>query len=123
MYRGRETEMTHSTLCWSCENACKKCSWSKNFIPVPGWKAIPTKIFVSEHSATPYIDSFDVYECPEFELLESIKRKLVEKAGKIMPDKKALIRKMYFKDKKKVKDIACELGYSRSSIYKIIGKR
>lgn len=26
-------------LCWSCGNACGKCSWSSAFIPVDGWVA------------------------------------------------------------------------------------
>ena len=68
--------MAHNTLCWNCEKACKKCSWSKNFIPVPGWKAIPTKIscgYKYKKKDPHIVDSFDVYECPEFELLQSIK--------------------------------------------------
>lgn len=32
------------TLCWTCENACGGCSWSKKFEPVEGWKAKKTKI-------------------------------------------------------------------------------
>lgn len=67
--------MAHSTLCFNCEKACGGCSWSKNFTPVDGWKAIPTKILCGyKLKKKPHIvDSFDVYECPEFELLQSIK--------------------------------------------------
>lgn len=69
----------HDTLCWDCEKACGRCSWSKNFTPVEGWKAIPTKISCGyKLGGIPHIvDSFIVCECPEFELLGAIKRKLV----------------------------------------------
>lgn len=30
------------TLCWSCANACGRCSWSKKFEPVEGWEAQKT---------------------------------------------------------------------------------
>ena len=67
----------HSQLCWDCQKACGGCSWSRDFTPVPGWKAKPTKIISyttngSGRRATKkkfYIDSFAVYECPEFEPL------------------------------------------------------
>lgn len=69
----------HSTICWNCGKACGLCSWSKSFIPVDGWCAVPTKILISNTgSKRSYTDSFDVYECPEFELLkieEASKRK------------------------------------------------
>lgn len=50
------------TLCWDCQNACGKCSWSKDLTPVDGWNAKPTKI--KSHGA--YDDSYLVIECPEF---------------------------------------------------------
>ena len=68
----------HDTLCWECEKACGRCSWSKNFTPVEGWKAVPTKVYIGGESKNKYIDSFDVYECPEFELLKAVKMRLVE---------------------------------------------
>jgi hypothetical protein len=69
----------HATLCWRCAKACGKCSWSDgSFVPVKGWKAEPTKIWV-DHSPKysrregkrkdrylRRIDSFRVIECPEF---------------------------------------------------------
>ena len=55
--------MSQATLCWRCENACAKCSWSKDFTPVEGWVAIPTKIRES-HEGT--IDSYIVLKCPQF---------------------------------------------------------
>lgn len=27
------------TLCWTCENACGGCPWSRKFEPVEGWEA------------------------------------------------------------------------------------
>lgn len=64
----------HSQLCWDCNKACGGCSWSRDFTPVHGWKAEPTKIISYTSSGVGkkrrfYVDSFAVYECPEFELL------------------------------------------------------
>lgn len=65
----------HETLCWSCRKAIGGCSWSKKFILVEGWEAVPTTIKTNDRNGCTYSDSFDVYECPEFELLERLKRK------------------------------------------------
>ena len=67
----------HDTLCWGCEKAGGKCSWSKNFTPVEGWKAVPTKVFQYTSGEKGkqyryYTDSYDVYECPEFEPLKAM---------------------------------------------------
>ena len=53
-----------ATLCWDCQNAVRNCSWSKDFIPVDGWEAIPTKI--REDNGKRLVDSFIVKKCPEF---------------------------------------------------------
>jgi hypothetical protein len=45
-----------------CANANCNCSWSLSFIPVAGWKAIPTKI----DNITERIKSYMVIECPLF---------------------------------------------------------
>jgi hypothetical protein len=64
----------HETLCWRCQKAGGKCSWSKSFIPIEGWKAIPTKLKINDRSRRDgETDSFDIYECPEFELMERLK--------------------------------------------------
>lgn len=42
-------------LCWSCMNACGGCSWSLDFIPVKGWKALK-----SSH------ESYRILDCPKF---------------------------------------------------------
>ena len=61
----------HSTLCWECTKNAGKCSWSRNFTPVKDWNAIPTKI-KSENGVL--IESFDIYECPEFELIRRVRK-------------------------------------------------
>lgn len=50
-----------SSICWDCAKACRKCPWSKDFKPVPGWDATPTKVYVVEGK---YDDSFIVNSCP-----------------------------------------------------------
>ena len=74
----------HETLCWGCENAGGKCSWSSGFIPVEGWKAEPTKIKSDYHSKDRFFDSYDVYECPEFEPLQRMNAQKVENATRAM---------------------------------------
>lgn len=72
----------HETLCWKCEWASandKKCPWATSFEPVPGWDAKPTKVKADKQSQHEYVDSFDVYECPLFELLGELKRRNAEK--------------------------------------------
>ena len=69
MKNGEKYVPKHSTLCWDCEKAGGGCSWSKSFTPVEGWTAIPTKVR-SDSLSIRHIDSFDVYECPEFEPLK-----------------------------------------------------
>ena len=49
-----------STLCWDCANACAGCEWSRNHIPVKGWKA--EKSYSEE-----YGDCYRVIECPKFD--------------------------------------------------------
>ena len=73
----------HDTLCWDCAKATGKCSWSKNFVPVEGWEADPTKVkngFITWKGRKIFslVDSFDVHECPEFEPMDAIKRKAVK---------------------------------------------
>lgn len=79
------------TLCWECDKACGRCSWSKDFTPVEGWKAIPTKIRKRDNNYG-YMDSFIVLECPEFELMREIKQGIIANAGKT---REALFNKKY----------------------------
>lgn len=54
-------------LCWSCKNAVpfwgNKCSWAKDFEPVPGWGA--EKINKSENCRG--FTTYKIYSCPLFE--------------------------------------------------------
>lgn len=48
------------SLCVSCGNFASGCSWSRDFTPVEGWKAIPnTSVLMGGRT-------YDVKECPEF---------------------------------------------------------
>ena len=49
-------------LCWHCKNACGGCSWSRNLIPIKGWKAKEIK-----NASYSVIKSYKVIECPDFE--------------------------------------------------------
>lgn len=50
-------------LCAKCANACGGCRWSDDLLPVEGWDAEPTKVYID--SGTP-MDSFLVKSCPMF---------------------------------------------------------
>ena len=57
------------TICWDCKNAVKKCSWSKDFIPVENWEAIPTTIKQvdnREGRKHKVMQSYIVVSCPQF---------------------------------------------------------
>lgn len=57
-----------ATLCWRCRNAVPEgrygCSWSRGLDPVPGWRAVPSKVY--RGSDVDDIISWNVRECPEF---------------------------------------------------------
>ena len=77
--KGKQGYQKHSQLCWLCEKACGGCSWSKDFTPIEGWKAIPTKIssytmLSNGRRKKYYMDSYEIHECPEFEFSEIIKK-------------------------------------------------
>ncbi len=67
---------SNGQLCWDCEKARGKCSWSKEFKLVEGCKAEPTRVCMSEVTTKAgkkkkyYTDSFSIKECPEFEPLK-----------------------------------------------------
>ena len=121
---------THDTLCWLCQNAGGNCSWSKSFTPVDGWKAVPTKVqagFYSKTNDPRFTDSYDVYECPEFELLSEIKNRFSnKKPKKARTDRHSEERNEYAQIQrllsrgKSIDRIARDLGYSESTIYRKI---
>ncbi len=61
------------SLCWRCENACGRCSWSEvdpdtkkiRYQPVPGWVAVPTMVTMGRPSSP--VQSYQVLTCPEFD--------------------------------------------------------
>ena len=64
MGKGNFTSKSN-TICWHCRKATTSgCSWSKNFIPVDGWKAI--KCLQRDKKGGRSIISYNVLYCPEF---------------------------------------------------------
>ena len=50
-------------LCWTCQNACGRCVWSKYGLPVPGWTATKNNIPENgEYSATYHIYAWPRYK-------------------------------------------------------------
>ena len=110
----------HDTLCWTCQKAAGKCSWSKNFTPVEGWVAIPTKIQDGKKYKTKeprYLHSFDVYRCPEFEQLEAHQCNLSEKDFLGIEETEYAEIKKLRKDGKLYKEIAGILGFSERTMW------
>lgn len=62
----KEDFMRKSTLCWDCQNACCGCSWSREAVPVNGWKAKHNPIKKSDKTGGALYDSYFVLSCPEF---------------------------------------------------------
>lgn len=59
-------------ICWDCRHAVPSaktgCSWSRNFEPVPGWKAKKCKIRLCQFGKkTRETVSYEVRKCPQFE--------------------------------------------------------
>ena len=50
--------------CWNCAKCFGGCSWSRDFIPVDGWKATPT---IKRNTNHPDVESYQIEYCPEFE--------------------------------------------------------
>ena len=51
------------TLCWVCQNCFGGCSWSRDYIPVEGWKAKATTV---QRQPREGVASYLVLSCPEF---------------------------------------------------------
>ena len=129
----------HQTLCWQCEWAAGKggkCPWATRFEPVPGWNAKPTKVLSASATITSdgkpqYIDSFDVKECPLFELMTELKRrkaeaeKKVQERQSILQDKDKtyeLVERLWIGELKTPEEICEETGLSMWKVYGIIQK-
>lgn len=56
------------SICGECQQKIGACSWSREFKPVPGWTATPTKVLmqscISGRTKKSYADSYDVTDCP-----------------------------------------------------------
>ena len=61
-------ENGNATLCWCCRKAITGgCSWSRDFIPVEGWQAVRKDLKpVATQSGDRTIESYVVYQCPEY---------------------------------------------------------
>ena len=55
------------TLCWRCAKNTGLCSWSEDFTPVKGWRAIKQMI---KNASGELIESYHVIYCPKFERFE-----------------------------------------------------
>lgn len=51
------------SLCQICAQTIGTCSWERDFTPVPGWDAIPTKILMNSGVRE---RSYHVLRCPLF---------------------------------------------------------
>lgn len=51
------------SLCLDCQNSTRPdiCSWARDFTPVKGWNAVPTR-----HGGFAPFDSYRVISCPKF---------------------------------------------------------
>lgn len=64
--RKKAAHHTKNSLCWSCKNAVPNhlkgigCEWSREYKPVPGWKA-------EMRERTNLKGSYFVFKCPRFE--------------------------------------------------------
>ena len=56
----------NDTLCWTCQNACGGCNWSKRLKPVEGWTVENTEIKHTSKGKTRYDSSCKVISCPEY---------------------------------------------------------
>lgn len=70
-------------LCWDCKKSVNSgCSWSANFEPVEGWEAVKVERYVATTKEQKRVVNGDVgyaiYNCPEFDPDESVKRRLEE---------------------------------------------
>lgn len=119
----------HPTICWECEWAGgkdEKCPWANKFEPVPGWKAIPTKILIQGNTeGRHHIDSYDVYECPLFELMGAIKRRTENNARhfqRINTEETIREMKALRSEGKTYGEIANIIGISERTIFRLCKK-
>lgn len=95
------------TICWRCDKACGKCSWSKSFVPVENWIAKPTKVKIEMGK---YLQSYIVYECPEFRN-DGCKNWQVVKAKDVISLLGFYPKQLYRTRYKDLKQIALDKGF------------
>lgn len=66
-----------TTICWDCAKAYGGCSWSAKFEPVAGWTAEKMIRQRWRRGMDEEWESYDVRECPEFEVEDRMKMKRV----------------------------------------------
>lgn len=63
--------MLSTSICWNCERCYGRCSWSREFKPVKGWKATATTVInvigTGKYRKGKPTPSYHVQECPLFE--------------------------------------------------------
>lgn len=60
--RDRTANYKDQQPCWTCQNACSGCSWSREFKPIKGWIAIPTVLACHDTEKT----SYKIVYCPQY---------------------------------------------------------
>lgn len=104
--------MPKEQLCWTCQNACGKCSWSQLLIPVKGWIATPTII---HDSVKPY-PSYRIDACPRY-IPDWGTPERTNKYNRLTDAEKRLIANLYKQGMKK-SDIAKKVHCSYYSVKK-----
>lgn len=59
--QNQDLEYDLTSLCWICNNVY--CSWLDKHIPVKRWKAKKYKYRLQNGNV---VDTYEVFECPEF---------------------------------------------------------
>ena len=53
-------------ICWDCQNAVGRCSWSRDFTPVEGWDAVNVPYQPWETQYVKHRDTYIIKGCPQF---------------------------------------------------------
>lgn len=83
------------TLCWSCRvPGTGGCEWDRDFQPVEGWEAQPTKLRLWEKGGNG-MDSFCVTACPLYHPVDRAERK-AEIRGRISAMSEEVLERYIF---------------------------
>lgn len=63
----RRSQGNRSNICIECANSGGRCSWSRDFEPIPGWMATPIQIRGQRNRQLATNDSYRITDCPLFE--------------------------------------------------------